>query len=169
MEKKSDTQQKSEARYQVKGAMTILKENNKKKLDKEELKKIMPDRDKIEPYVMPNVSKNERAEVVAKSVNTRDCFGRKPPTKQEYSEDYYIWLQSREEGLIQSIERGLDACEEDGYDSVEIEELRTVLSEVIESSRKSKIDAINISLEKLFKIDAKIQELVDKHEPGFKW
>jgi len=146
MEKKSQAQQKLEARKQIKESF-----------------------EKIEPYVMPNLSKGERAEVIAKSVNTRDCFGRKTPKKQEYSEDDYIWLQSREEGLIQSIERGLDACEEDGYDSVEIEELRSVLAEVIESSRKSKIDAINISLEKLFKIDAKIQELVDKHEPGFKW
>ena len=168
MEKKSQAQQELEARNQVKGDMAILEENNKKNLGKKEFNKIIPDRDKIEPYTMPNVSKRERAEVVAKSLNTRDCFGRKLPKESEHTEAYYIKLQEQEERLIQNIERGLDICEEDGYDIAAIKELEEELAQITENSRKGKIDALNISINQLCKLDAKIQELVDRHEQGLK-
>ena len=145
MEKKSKGQQKLEAR-----------------------RDIVEKFDKIEPYIMPNVSKSERAEVVSRSVNTRDCFGRKLPKESEHTEAYYKKLQEQEERLVQNIERGLDACEEDGYDVVTIKELEGELTQIIENSRTNKIDALNISINQLWKLDAKIQELVDRHEQGLK-
>lgn len=145
MEKKSQAQQKLEARKQIKESF-----------------------EKIEPYVMPNVSKKERAEIIAKSVNTRDCFGRKLPKESEHTEAYYVKLQEREEKLIQSIERGLDACEEDGYDIVAIEELEGEMAQIIKGVRESKIKATEISIKQLMELETKLERLVDNHEQGLK-
>lgn len=123
---------------------------------------------KIEPYVMPNVSKKERTEVVAKSVNTRDCFGRKLPKESKHTEAYYVKLQEREEKLIQSIERGLDACEEDGYDIVAIEELEGEMAQIIKGVRESKIKATEISIKQLMELETKLERLVDNREQGLK-
>lgn len=148
MEKKSQAQQKLEARKQVKESF-----------------------EKIEPYVMPNLSKGERQEVMesaASSVVKRDVFGRRYSTVGgKNKRETLRYIQGKEEELVEKVKRSLYTCSEQFLSlgkPVAIDELEGELLLILDKEMESKINASKISIAELKALDEKLQEQIRKNE-----
>ena len=147
MEKKSKAQQKLEARKQIKKSF-----------------------EKIEPYVMPNLSKGERQEVMesaASSVVKRDVFGRKySNVDTQYKRETLRYLQHKEDELVERIKRSLYTCDEQFLSlgkPVAIDELEGELLLILDKEMESKINAIKTAMKELEALDEKLQAQIKKN------
>lgn len=148
MEKKSNAQQKLEARKQIKESF-----------------------EKIEPYVMPNMSKDERQEVMESAVSSvvkRDVFGRKySNVDTQYKRETLRYLQRKEDELVERIKRSLYTCDEQFLSlgkPVAIDEIEGEILLILDKEMESKINATKVSIEELKALDEKLQSQIKKNE-----
>ena len=148
MEKESKAQQKLEARKQIKESF-----------------------EKIEPYIMPNLSKGERKEVVESAISSvvkRDVYGRKrSPLDEVHKRQHLKYIQRDQEELVARIKRNLYLCGEQFLSlgkPVAVDELEDELLVTLDKELESKINATKISIAELKALDEKLQAQIKKNE-----